>query len=220
MMRRIFVNLVAVTLVSLMGAACQTLDANWSSTAMPSSNLRVSPPAGFISFCLRYPDQCQTDKDEPQIVELSDENWKVLRDVNYSVNRSIKFQDDAEHFGRHEYWDIATDGYGDCDDYVLTKRKALIDAGFPALALRVAIVRTYSNIGHAVLSVSTDQGDYVLDNRTAQIHPWEHARYNWISRQDAQDPMRWVSLRAGYPTLARAESEQPVLVSVRQGSYD
>jgi len=187
---------------------------------MPSSTFRVGPPAGFISFCLRNPDQCETNEDEPQLVELSDDAWKTLRDVNYNVNRSIKFQDDADHYGRHEYWDIATDGYGDCDDYVLTKRKALIDAGFPALALRVTIVRTYSNIGHAVLSVSTDQGDYILDNRTSQIHPWEQAHYDWISRQDAQNPMSWVSLRSGYPTLASAEPELPILVSVRQGSFD
>lgn len=187
---------------------------------MPTSTLRVGPPAGFISFCLRNPDQCETDEGASQIVELSDETWKTLRDVNYSVNRSIKFQDDAEHFGRHEYWDIVTDGYGDCDDYVLTKRKALIDAGFPALALRVTIVRTYKNIGHAVLTVSTDQGDYILDNRTSQIRPWAQAQYNWISRQDAQNPMRWVSLRSGYPTLASAEPEQPMLVSVRKGLYD
>ncbi len=220
MMRQVFVKIVAVALVSLMGAGCQTLNANWSSTPMPSSTLQVGPPAGFISFCLRHPDQCETKENRPQIVELNDDTWKTLRDVNYDVNRSVKFQDDAEHFGRHEYWDIATDGYGDCDDYVLTKRKALIEAGFPANALRVTIVRTYSNVGHAVLSVSTDQGDYVLDNRTSQIHPWAQARYNWISRQDAKDPMKWVSLRGGYPMLASAELEEPMVVSVRKGSYD
>ena len=219
-MQRIFANVMITAFVSLMGAACQTLDANWSSSAMPTSSLRVSPPAGFISFCMRHPDQCETTEDERQVVELNDGTWKILRDVNYSVNRSIKFRDDIEHFGRNEYWDIATDGYGDCDDYVLTKRKALIEAGFPALALRVTIVRTHTNIGHAVLSVSTDQGEYVLDNRTSQIHPWEQARYEWISRQDAQDPMRWVSLRTAYPTLASAESELPLPVSVREGSYE
>ena len=217
-MQRVFANMIVVALVSFMGAACQTLDPNWSSSAMPESNFRVAPPAGFISFCLRHPDQCETTEDQRQIVELNDDTWKILRDVNFNVNRSIKFQDDVEQFGRYEYWDIATKGYGDCDDYVVTKRKALIDAGFPALALRVTIVRTHTNIGHAVLSVSTDQGDYVLDNRTSQIHPWEHARYDWVSRQDAQDPMRWVSLRAAYTNLASAERERPLPVSVRDGS--
>jgi predicted transglutaminase-like cysteine proteinase len=41
-----------------------------------------------------------------------------------------------------EHWDIGADGYGDCDDYALAKRMALIEAGLPMRALRIAIVRT------------------------------------------------------------------------------
>jgi len=219
-MQRIFANTLVVALVSFMSAACQTLDANWSSSAIPTSKYQVSAPAGFISFCLRHPDQCDTTEDQRRIVEFNDETWKTMKDVNYDINRSVRFQDDIVQYGRNEYWNIAANGYGDCDDYVLTKRKALIDAGFPARALRITIVRTYTDIGHAVLLVSTDRGDYVLDNRTSQIHPWEHARYEWISRQDEQDPMRWVSLRTTYTTLASAEPELPLPVSVREGSYE
>ena len=50
--------------------------------------------------------------------------------------------DDQRHYGRAEYWNIPTDGYGDCEDYALTKRRDLIAAGFPAQALRIAVVLT------------------------------------------------------------------------------
>ena len=169
----------------------------------------VAPPAGFISFCLRNPDQCAASTEQPKVVHLDAKTWDTLNFVNAEVNRTIRVEDDMRHYGRAEYWTIATDGYGDCDDFALTKRKELIDAGLPERALRIAVVRTWDNIGHAVLTVATDQGDYVLDNLNRDIVPWHEARYTWISRQDAENPMGWVSLR----TYTASLSDRSVPVS-------
>src|SRR5215471_9982855 len=103
--------------------------------------------------------------DQAQTVQLDQHLWQMLVDVNEKVNREVTNEDDKTHFGRAEYWTIATDGYGDCEDFALTKRKQLIDAGLPEKALRVAIVKTWRGELHAVLTVATDHGDYVLDSR-------------------------------------------------------
>lgn len=95
------------------------------------------------------------------------------------------------HYGRAEYWTIPTDGYGDCDDYALTKRKQLQEIGFPAAALRLAVVYSPRSQLHAVLTVATNKGDFVLDNLDDDIRPWNTTRYDWIEVQDAKDPMQW-----------------------------
>jgi predicted transglutaminase-like cysteine proteinase len=173
-------------------------------TTMAGTMPFTAAPAGFISFCIRFPDQCAAPADQPETVALDKKVWTTLEDVNEHFNRSIKFEDDKEHYGRAEFWTIPTDGYGDCEDYALAKRKALIDAGLPEKALRVAVVRTWKGEGHAVLTVSTDHGDYVLDNREWSILPWAEAKYIWLSRQDAENPMAWVALQRTRSLIATA----------------
>lgn len=156
----------------------------------PAGNL-VPPPPGFMSFCVRFPHQCEAS--EPTTVSLTDERWHALRQVNTQVNESIWPQDDETHYGRPEYWNIPTDGYGDCDDYALTKRKELIDLGFPESALRMAVVNTPSNGRHAVLVVATNKGNYVLDNLTNDIVDPHQTPYTWVEEQSADNPRQWVS---------------------------
>ncbi len=156
---------------------------------------QTAPPAGFIDFCLRNAGQCVATADEPKIVRLEERTWATLEIVNQRVNHAIKFEDDKEHYGRPEFWTIPKDGYGDCEDYALMKRKELMDAGLPEKALRVAVVRTQRGEGHAVLTVSTDHGDYVLDNREWEILPWTKVNYIWLSRQDGENPMAWIALQ-------------------------
>jgi predicted transglutaminase-like cysteine proteinase len=128
-------------------------------------------------------------------VSLTDRTWQDLTRINRKVNGDIWPEDDEKHYGRAEYWTIPTDGYGDCDDYAVTKRKTLIDAGFPLPALRLAVVYSPQAGRHAVLTVKTDKGDLVLDNLRDDIVPWDAAGFVWIERQAASDPMKWVSLQ-------------------------
>jgi predicted transglutaminase-like cysteine proteinase len=128
--------------------------------------------------------------------------WSKLATINASVNDAIWPLDDERHFGRAEYWTIPTDGYGNCHDYALTKRKELADAGFSRRALRVAIVITPRNGRHAILTVATDKGDYVLDNLTNDILPWDKTGYVWIARQDEKNDWGWVTFEAAPSRLA------------------
>jgi predicted transglutaminase-like cysteine proteinase len=47
---------------------------------------------------------------------------------------------------------------------------------------------------HAVLIVSTDQGDYVLDNLSPWIKGWQDVNYTWIERQVPGQPLRWANV--------------------------
>ncbi len=51
---------------------------------------------------------------------------------------------------------MGEDGYGDCEDYALLKRKMLMQAGWPREALLMTVVRDKKGEGHAVLTVKTD----------------------------------------------------------------
>jgi len=158
---------------------------------LPAAPVRAATPAGFISFCLRFADQCTAHRNEPGRIVLDMHNWQLLQAVNHNVNDSMWPETDQAHYGRAEYWTIPTDGYGDCEDYALTKRKQLSDLGLPSAALRLAVVYSPQSLTHAVLTVATDRGDFVLDNLSGDIRPWNALHYTWIEVQDAEDPMAW-----------------------------
>ena len=85
--------------------------------------------AGLRQLCLRFTDQCTAPLGAAKSIALNTENWRLLAQVNLAVNQSIWPEDDQIHYGRAEYWTIPTDGYGDCDDYAVTKRKATEHGG-------------------------------------------------------------------------------------------
>ena len=114
--------------------------------------------------------------------------------VNKSVNKAIKPLTDLEHWGLVERWSYPDDGYGDCEHYVLLKRRMLIQSGWPREALLVTVVRDRNGEGHAVLTVTTNKGDYVLDNQNEDILLWSKTGYRFVKRQSQSNPNVWVSL--------------------------
>ncbi len=177
------------------------------SPSMPQGSPSANPPPGFISFCLRFQDQCTSSDNEPSTLQLSADLWGELMAVNKRVNGSLWPVDDERHYGQPEYWTIPTDGYGDCDDYALTKRQQLAKLGLPMKALRVAVVLTGRHNRHAVLTVATDQGDFVLDNETNDILPWNQTGFRWIARQDAKNDWGWISFEMPPANVATATAE-------------
>ncbi|HXJ03157.1 MAG TPA: transglutaminase-like cysteine peptidase [Micropepsaceae bacterium] len=154
----------------------------------------AKPPSGYVAFCARVPDQCAMPTNAPREINLTDDVWNTLEAVNTAFNKAIAPEDDRDHYGTTEYWTIPTDGYGDCEDYVVAKRQALIKAGLPAPALRIAVVFAPHFVRHAVLTVATDKGNYVLDNLRSGIVTWDKTGYAFIERQDPASSSGWVSL--------------------------
>jgi predicted transglutaminase-like cysteine proteinase len=132
-------------------------------------------------------------------VAMTDELRVQLRDVNARVNRAITSSSDIKAYGVVEYWATPLSSglanpQGDCEDYVLEKRKALLAEGLPARALSIAVAMTPSNILHVVLLVSTDRGELVLDSLTPWIVSWDNTGYRWIKREKDGAALDWISL--------------------------
>lgn len=118
--------------------------------------------------------------------------------INTRINRSIRRMTDAELYGRADYWAGGGDKVkqGDCEDYVMAKRHALINAGVPEDAVSIATVRTRYGELHAVLLVATATGEVVLDNLSPWVLPWNEAPYRWLDRQVGGSPTHWVHVGA------------------------
>ena len=151
-------------------------------------------PIGWVEFCVEYDPECKTKPSAPRDVVLSGQAWKDLVRINRSVNTNVKPMTDMDHWGVVERWNYPDDGYGDCEDYVLQKRKMLLQAGWPREALLITVVRDKNNDGHAVLTVKSDKGEYVLDNQTDDIVLWSDTGYRFVKRQSQSDPNVWVAL--------------------------
>ena len=54
-----------------------------------------------------------------------------LKAVNDRVNTTVEPVTDQDNYGVAERWTYPTNGRGDCEDYVLLKRKLLVSAGWP-----------------------------------------------------------------------------------------
>jgi predicted transglutaminase-like cysteine proteinase len=103
-----------------------------------------------------------------------------------------------------EGWTIAPT-LGDCNDYAVTKRHELLQAGLPAKALRLSVVKTASGIGHLVLIVVTTKGDLVLDNLTEAVRPWQSTDYHWLKIQSASDARYWFEVKASGPSVSQSD---------------
>jgi predicted transglutaminase-like cysteine proteinase len=164
------------------------------------------PPIGWVEFCTEHASECHVAPSEPRSVALTPRLWRELVRVNQEVNTEIKPMTDLEHYGVVEKWAYPDDGYGDCEDYVLLKRRVLMEAGWPRQALLITVVREGNGDGHAVLTVRTDRGDFVLDNQIEAIVLWSQSGYRFVKRQSQSDPNVWVSLGDPRPSAATATS--------------
>ena len=156
------------------------------------------PPIGFVEFCQRNPENCQPEGLFKRRVSMTEEKWLLVRMVNAFVNGAIAPVTDDTLYGTPEYWTIPTDA-GDCEDVVLLKKKILLSKGIPEEALRITVVLDEHSEGHAVLTLTSAAGDYILDNRRNEIRAWADTGYTMLKRQSAQDPRKWVSLEPARP---------------------
>ena len=155
----------------------------------------TSVPYGWVDFCGRRPEECSLGKLNPVDIRLTKKTWATLERINKRANDAIEPITNLDHWGTMvDHWDYPIDGKGDCKVYALFKRKLLIDQGFPRQALLMTIVRDLDGEGHAILTVKTDRGEFVLDNLTDEIRPWDATGYTYVKRQAQDDPNVWLDL--------------------------
>lgn len=163
-------------------------------------------PIGWIEFCADNPRECNIARSAPRDVVLTTKVWKDLVRVNKWVNDTIKPITDMDQWGVVEKWSYPDTGRGDCEDYVLLKRRMLIKAGWPREALLITVVRERNGDGHAVLTVKTDKGEFILDNQHPDILLWSDTTYRFVKRQSQHDQNVWISLGDPRPTISTATS--------------
>lgn len=166
----------------------------------------ANPPVGYGAFCRSFPAECVA-RGSHAPVPLDAARWSELMQVNAAVNAAVQPVTDLAHYRAEEVWTLPADR-GDCEDYVLLKRRLLIQRGWPSGALLVTVAFDEFGDGHAVLVARTSRGELVLDNKVEAILPWQRTPYRYVKRQSVADPQRWVWIgdpRRPAPTTAAAQ---------------
>lgn len=173
----------AVTLFSTGGAAAYTSPAKVSTFGLVTQTAAVTP-LSMQYFCAQHKSECAGGGRGQ--VTMSPNLMAVLKQINGRVNRAISPERDGA-----DVWALNPTS-GDCEDYVLSKRSALIRQGVPAGSLRIAYTHTRRGEPHAVLVVRTSEGDYVLDNLTNTVKTLRASGYN-IRSMSSPNPTRWTA---------------------------
>ena len=164
----------------------------------------TSQPIGHYEFCKLNPDECSIRPASLAPATMTDGLMSKLVSVTVKVNAAVKPMSDIDIYGKDEVWAYPDKGVGDCEDYVLEKRRQLSRAGVSLADLLITVVRKPDGEGHAVLTVRTDKGDYVLDNLTDKVKIWDATGYRFLKRQAIDNTGRWVSIRGGQQILVGA----------------
>jgi predicted transglutaminase-like cysteine proteinase len=155
------------------------------------------PPFGHTFFCLRYPRDCAQENSTRALPTSQAARWREMTLVNTSVNAAIAPKPDPDQVDSH--W-LINPAEGDCNDYAVTKRHALLGAGWPSSSLlltEVTLISTGEH--HLILIVKDAQADWVLDNLEPVIERLAATRnaYAWDRIQSAENPRFWTRSFAG-----------------------
>ena len=185
----------AAAFFALLVSSSSAFTAPGSPLSMKTGSI-TSQPIGHYEFCQAYRSECQAGARGRAPAKVTEFGWSAVRQINEGVNHDLTPMTDKDLHGKDEYWSYP-DGAGDCEDFVLLKRKKLMQKGFSAADLLITVVRKPDGEGHAVLTLRTTQGDFVLDNLNNEVKPWTTTPYRFLKRQASFHAGRWVSIENG-----------------------
>ncbi|KQP66102.1 transglutaminase-like cysteine peptidase [Methylobacterium sp. Leaf112] len=159
-------------LAAPVAAPAQTFASLPATPSVIASGPAAKPIAAWVAFCESYAAECAVDRTEPATIALDAATWNTIVSVNRRVNKAIRAVTDMDHLHVADRWDLA---------------------GLPRRAMRMTVVIDEKGEGHAVLTLITDRGDFILDNKTNAVQSWRQTGYTFIKRE-SQDTQAWVSL--------------------------
>lgn len=174
----------AAGLVSTGNAMAYT-NHNRISTSALATHYAALTPLAMQYFCAEHRSECSPDRGRASVT-MSKDIMATLTQVNARVNRAITPRRDTA-----DIWSLNPTS-GDCEDYVLSKRSALVKQGIPSGALRIAYTHTRRGEPHAVLVVKTNAGDYVLDNLSRNVKTLGASGYK-IRSMSSANPTQWTA---------------------------
>jgi predicted transglutaminase-like cysteine proteinase len=184
MVRRVFGA--AMVIAALMAGSAKA------ASSMETGGL-TSQPIGHFEFCKVLTPECRIKSIGVPPLLMGPRMMAMIESVNVQVNQAIKPETDLNIYGKDEVWAYPK-GEGDCEDYVLLKRKILMNRGISPANLLITVVRKPDGEGHAVLTLRTRKGDYILDNLEDEMLPWEATEYRFLKRQSAEHTGHWVTI--------------------------
>lgn len=143
-------------------------------------------PTGAVDLCIRYDWACATHAGRDATLE-------EVEQVNRQVNRAQEITD-IDQYGLYDNWSVLSKKGGDCEDYALTKKHRLVMLGVDPKTLLLTVVLDKENQVHAVLLWRTRHGDFILDNLTDRIIPWNETGYYFIRMQDPSQYNKWLAI--------------------------
>lgn len=179
------------TLVALAMVATGCSETMQTTNAMMVTKGYAFPPPAARAFCTSHPRLCSTDG-QVKLVTLTPARKAELEAVNTSVNRRIEERSDLVTAGSVDDWRVPTK-QGDCEDIAILKKSELLKRAWPASALLLTVA-TLGGEGHTVLTVRTDKGDLILDNRGSVIRDWSRTSYHYFARQSQSASGKWVRI--------------------------
>lgn len=191
---KIFRTFPAILLASLVGPIFSSF--SLAASFIPDGRA-TSKPYGHVAFCKANPKDCRAVQSakvstiKPEV--LSAGRFADLKKINTKVNTQIKPVSDQQSAGVADVWSASVKS-GDCEDYALSKRNRLLNAGFNPANLRLAMARIPSGIAHLVLVVRTNKGDLVLDNLKNDIKVWNQTGYRFVKIQMSGGSREWLAI--------------------------
>lgn len=163
----------------------------------------TTQPMGHVMFCIDQPAACRADGKATGALRLAPALIVRIAEINRLVNTAIRPRSDLSQYGVEERWAYPV-REGDCEDYALLKQRMLEEVGIPLSDILLTVVRKPNGEGHAVLTLRSTQGDFVLDNLDWRIRSWQETPYTYLKRQDVSDPARWTAIHDGPDVLVGA----------------
>ncbi|MEL6750705.1 MAG: transglutaminase-like cysteine peptidase [Pseudomonadota bacterium] len=162
----------------------------------------TSQPIGHALFCQQFAAECEVKSKNQAAPKLTKKRWAEILEINNYANRAIKPVTDQDYYGVEEHWTYPRQ-YGDCEDYALLKRYMLMQRGWPASSLLITVVKQKNGEGHAVLTVRTSNGDFVLDNLETKVKRWDKTAYRFLKRQSSRHSGAWTGISDRRRQVAR-----------------
>ncbi|MBZ9755828.1 transglutaminase-like cysteine peptidase [Mesorhizobium sp. ESP6-5] len=143
--------------------------------------------------------------------------------IDSGINHLIAYKKDSVVYGKLDYWakpsEILANRAGDCEDFAILKMTALLRAGIPARSMSLVVLQDRKRgFFHAVLSVSTASGAYILDSLNDTVLkdsalPNYQPLYSfstdraWIHGSKSGDA-QMADVKGGFATVAPGEGVQ------------
>ena len=192
--------LMAGTMSATISATCA-----FAASSMATGGL-TSQPIGHFEFCKIATPECRIKSLGVPPLMTGERTMAMIEAVNIQVNHAIRPETDLEVYGKDEVWAYPK-GVGDCEDYVLLKRKILMNRGISPANLLITVVRKPDGEGHAILTVRTRKGDFILDNLDDEMLPWEATGYKFLKRQSSEHTGHWVTIETPKDILVGSVSK-------------